>query len=100
VAAQEVERSDTVRGQDDEGPLARAVALSAHFAQSLMMLTTDMALTTDKSFRKHAEVYAKDQDTFFRDFAAAFGKMLENGVPVANFKSEPMLLKTSDEAVA
>jgi len=37
--------------------------------KSLMMLTTDMALTTDKSFRKYVEKYAKSEDDFFKDFS-------------------------------
>jgi len=30
---------------------------------------------------KHVEAYAKDEQLFFKDFAAAFSKMLELGVP-------------------
>ncbi|KAG5359756.1 Cytochrome c peroxidase [Yarrowia sp. C11] len=48
--------------------------------KSLMMLPTDMALATDKNFKKWAVAYAKDQDLFFKDFSAAFSKMLNNGV--------------------
>lgn len=47
----------------------------------LMMLPTDMALVSDRTFRKWVNAYAKDEDTFFKDFAAAFGKLLELGVP-------------------
>ncbi|KAL3147158.1 heme peroxidase [Trebouxia sp. C0010 RCD-2024] len=50
----------------------------------LMMLNTDMALIQDKSFRKWVELYAKDQDKFFDDFAAAYQKLLHLGVPVNN----------------
>jgi len=46
----------------------------------LMMLPTDMALRTDPGFRVFAEMYAKDQDLFFKDFAAAFSKLLNLGV--------------------
>lgn len=49
-----------------------------------MMLTTDMALIKDKSFRKHAERYAKDEEVFFKEFSDAFGKLLELGVPFRN----------------
>jgi cytochrome c peroxidase len=31
--------------------------------------------------RRHVEAYAKDQALFFRDFAAAFRKLEELGVP-------------------
>lgn len=33
-----------------------------------MMLPTDMALVKDKSFRKTAEVYAKDEQAFFKEY--------------------------------
>ena len=47
---------------------------------TLMMLPADMALLEDPSFRKYVELYAKDEDKFFKDFAAAFSKLLELGV--------------------
>lgn len=42
------------------------------------------SLIKDKSFRKYVELYAKDQDKFFEDFAAAYQKLLHLGVPVNN----------------
>jgi len=48
--------------------------------QDLMMLPADMALKTDPEFRKWVEIYAKDRDRFYKDFAAAFGKLIELGV--------------------
>ena len=33
------------------------------------------------AFRKWVEAYAKDEDLFFKDFAAAFSKLMELGVP-------------------
>jgi len=47
----------------------------------LMMLETDLALIRDPEFRKWVEIYAKDQNLFFKDFAVAFSKLLELGVP-------------------
>jgi cytochrome c peroxidase len=47
----------------------------------LMMLPSDLALVTDPAFRKYVEVYAKDEDRFFKDFSSAFSKLLELGVP-------------------
>jgi cytochrome c peroxidase len=47
----------------------------------LMMLPGDLALIIDPNFRKYVEVYAKDKDAFFKDFAAAFGRMIAFGVP-------------------
>lgn len=49
--------------------------------KSLMMLPTDMVLVQDKEFRKHTERYAKDNDAFFKDFAAVVLKLFELGVP-------------------
>lgn len=46
----------------------------------LMMLPTDMALVKDEKFRPWVEKYAADQDLFFKDFALAFGKLIELGV--------------------
>lgn len=53
--------------------------------KSLMMLPTDMAMVQDKEFKKWVVKYANDQELFFKDFAAAFSKLLELGV---NFKAE------------
>jgi len=47
----------------------------------IMMLPADLALIQDPVFRKHVEAYAKDEQLFFRDFAAAFSKLIELGVP-------------------
>jgi cytochrome c peroxidase len=52
----------------------------------LMMLTTDMALVEDPSFKKHVERYAKSEDDFFKDFTQTYAKLLELGVPEENFK--------------
>lgn len=45
----------------------------------LMMLPTDMALL-EEPFRPYVELYAKDKQKFFDDFAAAFLKLIELGV--------------------
>jgi len=47
----------------------------------LMMLPADIAFIEDPRFKKHVEQYANDEDLFFKDFAKAFGKLLELGVP-------------------
>jgi len=49
--------------------------------KDLMMLPADMALLEDKEFRKYVELYAKDRSAFFKDFSAAYSKLLELGVP-------------------
>ncbi|KAF8243134.1 heme peroxidase [Wilcoxina mikolae CBS 423.85] len=50
-------------------------------SKKLMMLPADMSLIQDKAFRKHVERYAKDNDAFFKDFAAVIEKLFELGVP-------------------
>ncbi|PHH74228.1 hypothetical protein CDD82_5039 [Ophiocordyceps australis] len=49
--------------------------------KSLMMLPTDMVLVQDKKFKAWTEKYAKDNEAFFNDFAAAITKLFELGVP-------------------
>lgn len=48
---------------------------------NLMMLPSDIALIEDPEFKKYVEMYAKNEDLFFTDFAKAFSKLLELGVP-------------------
>mmetsp|Transcript_27053 Transcript_27053/g.92341 ORF Transcript_27053/g.92341 Transcript_27053/m.92341 type:complete len:416 (-) Transcript_27053:89-1336(-) len=52
----------------------------------LMMLPTDMALVTDPHFRPFVELYAKDEQAFFRDFSDAFAKLLSLGTPKCPFR--------------
>ena len=47
----------------------------------LMMLPSDIAMILDPEFKKYVELYAKDEEAFFKDFAKAFSKLLELGVP-------------------
>ncbi|KIX07010.1 uncharacterized protein Z518_04986 [Rhinocladiella mackenziei CBS 650.93] len=54
--------------------------------KSLMMLPTDMSLVKDPIFKKQVEIYAKDSQTFFKDFSEALCKLFELGVP---FESKP-----------
>ncbi|KAF9236345.1 heme peroxidase [Melanogaster broomeanus] len=61
--------------------------------KTLMMLPTDYVLTQDKSFKKYAKAYADDNELFFKDFSAAFAKLLELGVPTEQFvASEPWVM--------
>lgn len=47
----------------------------------LMMLPADMVFAKDSAFKKYAELYAKDEQKYFEDFAKAYKKLLELGVP-------------------
>jgi len=49
--------------------------------KTMMMLPADMAFLHDATFKKYVEEYAKDEQVFFKDFAAAFSKLLHLGVP-------------------
>lgn len=46
---------------------------------TLMMLPSDLVLTKDPQFAEWALKYKADEDLFFKDFAAAFGKLLALG---------------------
>jgi len=50
-------------------------------SKKLMMLPADLALLGDKEFKKWVEIYAKDAARFRKDFACAFSKLMELGVP-------------------
>ena len=58
-----------------------------------MMLPSDMALLADRQFYPLVKAYASDEQLFFKDFAQAFHKLEELGVP---FESgvEPRLFKS------
>jgi len=47
----------------------------------IMMLPADLAFINDSAFKKWVETYAKDENKFFADFAKAYQKLLELGVP-------------------
>jgi len=65
---------------------------------TLMMLPTDYVMVSDKAFKKWALEYAKNEDSFFKDFSAAFAKLMELGVPTSQFiTSEPWIMKNLDE---
>lgn len=48
--------------------------------KQLMMLPSDLALLADPNYKKYVALYAKDEELFFKNFASAFGKLLELGV--------------------
>lgn len=50
---------------------------------TLMMLPSDLFLLADPTFKKWVEIYAKDENRFRKDFASAFSRLLELGVPFA-----------------
>ncbi|XP_022886854.1 probable L-ascorbate peroxidase 4, peroxisomal [Olea europaea var. sylvestris] len=48
-------------------------------SEGLLKLPTDKALMNDPVFRSYVEFYAKDEDAFFRDYAASHKKLSELG---------------------
>ena len=48
-------------------------------SKQLMMLPSDLVLIQDASFKVWVEKYAKDNSLFYKDFASAYRKLLENG---------------------
>lgn len=63
---------------------------------TLMMLPTDMELVKDKGFKQHVQRYAKDNDAFFKEFAEAYVKLLELGVPFQSKPEDRFVFKTSE----
>lgn len=45
----------------------------------LMMLPSCMAMIHDEKMRKYVEIYANDQELFYKDFSIAYGKLLSLG---------------------
>ena len=43
-----------------------------------MMLHTDMALTWDEDFKKWVDIYANDEERFFKDFAKYYQRKKKN----------------------
>ncbi|KAI5647839.1 hypothetical protein M9H77_33844 [Catharanthus roseus] len=53
-------------------------------SEGLLKLPTDKALLDDPEFRKYVELYAKDEDTFFKDYATSHKKLSELGFAPAS----------------
>ncbi|NP_001148710.1 APx3 - Peroxisomal Ascorbate Peroxidase [Zea mays] len=48
-------------------------------SEGLLKLPTDKVLVEDPEFRQHVQLYAKDEDAFFRDYAESHKKLSELG---------------------
>ncbi|XP_062144791.1 L-ascorbate peroxidase 3-like [Alnus glutinosa] len=55
------------------------VELMKRDSQGLLKLPTDKALVEDPKFRPYVELYAKDEDAFFTDYAASHKRLSELG---------------------
>ncbi|KAL9238393.1 hypothetical protein vseg_012821 [Gypsophila vaccaria] len=58
-------------------------------SEGLLQLPTDKALLDDPVFRPYVELYAKDEEAFFRDYAASHKKLSELGFTPGGSKSAP-----------
>ncbi|XP_031745196.1 L-ascorbate peroxidase 3 isoform X2 [Cucumis sativus] len=56
-------------------------------AEGLLKLPTDKALLEDPEFRQYVELYAKDEDAFFKDYAASHKKLSELGFTPGSAKA-------------
>ncbi|KOM28085.1 hypothetical protein LR48_Vigan499s002900 [Vigna angularis] len=56
-------------------------------SKDLLKLPTDKALVEDPMFRKYVELYAKDEDAFFKDYATSHKKLSELGFSLKNHRS-------------
>uniref|UniRef100_A0A803NP72 L-ascorbate peroxidase n=1 Tax=Cannabis sativa TaxID=3483 RepID=A0A803NP72_CANSA len=58
-------------------------------SEGLLKLPTDIALLDDPAFRGYVELYAKDEDAFFKDYAESHKKLSELGFsPVRSSNKE------------
>lgn len=55
------------------------VELLKEDSEGLLKLPTDKALVEDPAFRRYVELYAKDEDAFFREYAESHKKLSELG---------------------
>ena len=61
----------------------------------LLKLPTDVALLDDPEFRRYVELYAKDEDAFFRDYAVSHKKLSELGFTPSSFGSTAVVKDTA-----
>ncbi|XP_057966492.1 L-ascorbate peroxidase 3 [Malania oleifera] len=55
-------------------------------SEGLLKLPTDTALLDDPEFHRYVELYAKDEDAFFRDYAVSHKKLSELGFTPSSSK--------------
>lgn len=63
--------------------------------KSLMMLPTDMELVKDKSFKQYTDLYARDNEAFFKDFSSSVVTLFELGVPFEQPEDQRWVFKSS-----
>ncbi|GMJ12696.1 ascorbate peroxidase 3 [Hibiscus trionum] len=60
-------------------------------SEGLLKLPTDKALLDDPEFRKYVELYAKEEDAFFRDYAESHKKLSELGFTPRSARSKSIV---------
>ncbi|XP_021287166.1 L-ascorbate peroxidase 3, peroxisomal isoform X1 [Herrania umbratica] len=60
-------------------------------SEGLLKLPTDKALLDDPEFCHYVELYAKDEDAFFRDYAESHKKLSELGFTPSSSRSKPIV---------
>ncbi|KAJ0077206.1 hypothetical protein Patl1_36036 [Pistacia atlantica] len=55
-------------------------------SEGLLQLPSDKALVEDPEFRRYVELYTKDEDAFFKDYAASHKKLSELGLSPSSSK--------------
>ncbi|CBI37881.3 L-ascorbate peroxidase 3 [Vitis vinifera] len=64
-------------------------------SEGLLKLPTDKALLDDPEFRGYVELYAKDEDAFFRDYAVSHKKLSELGFTPSSSSGSKVIAKDS-----
>ncbi|PSS12097.1 L-ascorbate peroxidase 3, peroxisomal like [Actinidia chinensis var. chinensis] len=64
-------------------------------SKGLLKLPTDVALLDDPEFRHYVELYAKDEDAFFRDYALSHKKLSELGFTPSSSGSKAVVKDTA-----
>lgn len=76
------------------------VELLKEDSEGLLKLPTDKALVEDPAFRRYVELYAKDEDTFFREYAESHKKLSELGFTCKSREKTKYLLMQTAVGVA
>lgn len=62
----------------------------------VMMLPIEISMLHDEKFAPYYQLYAKDQDKFYHDFALAFKKLIELGVPFTGEEKEYVFKRVNE----
>lgn len=63
--------------------------------KSLMMLPTGIVLIQDEKFKKWTEMYARDNNFFFKNLAPVVLRLFELDAPFDDTENQPWVMKPS-----